>query len=287
MSTLSYEIVDVFTDRPFAGNPLAVVFGAEELARDQLQALAREFHLSETVFVLPPLAPGASYRVRIFTPEEELPFAGHPSIGAAVTLWRRGLLPAGPVLQECGAGVLSVDLDGQGRATLTGGRPEVGPPVDPQSLLAAVGLTEADLDGPECRLASCGLEFHFVSVTDDAVGRARLTFEGGPVPQFCVVNWAPATVTAHSRVFLPGAGVPEDPATGSAALALGAWLVAEQLLLPDAESSYVVKQGAELHRPSTLECQVSAVGGVAARVTVAGAVTPIAKGEIAVPPFIG
>ena len=85
MSTLAYEIVDVFTDRPFAGNPLAVVFGAEALATEQMQALAREFNLSETVFVLPPTQVGATYRARIFTPASELPFAGHPSVGAAVT----------------------------------------------------------------------------------------------------------------------------------------------------------------------------------------------------------
>ena len=94
MSTLAYEIVDVFTDRPFAGNPLAVVYGAAGLATDQLRALAREFNLSETVFVLPPVT-GGTYHARIFTPESELPFAGHPSIGAAVTSVRRGLAAPG------------------------------------------------------------------------------------------------------------------------------------------------------------------------------------------------
>ncbi|GAB3797606.1 hypothetical protein GCM10027605_07880 [Micromonospora zhanjiangensis] len=93
MSSLSYEIVDVFTDRPFAGNPLAVVFGAQALGTAQLQALTREFNLSETVFVLPPTRPGASYRARIFTVDGELPFAGHPSVGAAVTAVGRGLFP--------------------------------------------------------------------------------------------------------------------------------------------------------------------------------------------------
>src|SRR3954454_23986279 len=103
MTRLRYEIVDVFTDRPFAGNPLAVVFGAHELAGDQLLALAREFNLSETIFVLPPRA-GGTYRVRIFTPAAEIPFAGHPSVGAAVTLQRAGWFAAGTVVQECGAG---------------------------------------------------------------------------------------------------------------------------------------------------------------------------------------
>src|SRR3954454_15038776 len=106
MTTLRYEVVDVFTDRPFAGNPLAVVYDADELAADQMQALAREFHLSETVFVLAPRAAAATYRVRIFTPSAELPFAGHPSVGAAVTLLRAGRVAAGTVVQECGAGLL-------------------------------------------------------------------------------------------------------------------------------------------------------------------------------------
>src|SRR3954452_19221119 len=101
MSTVAYEIVDVFTDRPFAGNPLAVVFGAGGLGGDQMQALAREFNLSETVFVLPSAA--ATYRARIFTPETELPFAGHPSVGAAVTTVRRALAAPGRLTQECGA----------------------------------------------------------------------------------------------------------------------------------------------------------------------------------------
>src|ERR1700752_414628 len=103
MSTWAYGVVDVFTDRPFAGNPLAVVFGADALAGDQMQTLAREFNLSETVFVLPSEA--ATYRARIFTPGAELPFAGHPTVGAAVTMVRRGLAAPGRLIQECGAGL--------------------------------------------------------------------------------------------------------------------------------------------------------------------------------------
>src|SRR5690242_19359789 len=134
MSGVAYEIVDVFTDRPFAGNPLAVVYHAEALATDQLHPLAREFNLSETVFVLPPTNESATYRARIFTPERELPFAGHPSVGAAVTSMRRGLFPPGPVVQECGAGLLPITVTEAGSATLTGGEPVVGPPLDPAPL---------------------------------------------------------------------------------------------------------------------------------------------------------
>src|SRR4030095_13306295 len=126
MSTVAYEIVDVFTDRPFAGNPLAVVFGADGLAGDQMQALAREFNLSETVFVLPSTS-GATYRARIFTPEIELPFAGHPSVGAAVTSVRRRLAEPGRVVQEGGAGVLAIHVEGGAGRTRGGWAGGAGP----------------------------------------------------------------------------------------------------------------------------------------------------------------
>jgi trans-2,3-dihydro-3-hydroxyanthranilate isomerase len=287
MSTLSYEIVDVFTDRPFTGNPLAVVFGGDDLGRDQMQALAREFHLSETVFVLTPTVDGATYRARIFTPEEELPFAGHPSVGAAVTQMRRGLFGPELVFQECGAGVLPIDVEEVGRATLTGGQPTYGPALDPDPLLLAVGLSFADYAGPGPRIAGCGLDFAYLSVHPDAVARARIAAGAGGGGDVCVFSWDPATFASHARVFAPDKGVPEDPATGSAALGFGVWLVASGLLPFDGESSYVVRQGAELHRPSTLECAVTAVAGVAVRVTVTGSVVPVARGEIAVPPFVG
>jgi len=285
MSVLSYEVVDVFTDRPFAGNPLAVVFGAEALAKDQMQALAQEFHLSETAFVLPPTVDGATYRVRIFTPTTELPFAGHPSVGSAVTLARRGLIPSGDVHQECGVGVLSLHV-GEGRATLTGGTPSIGPEVDPAPYVAAAGLSTADLAGPPVRLAGCGLPFPFVSVRPEAVARAVATPVAG-VADVYVFAWDAERRVAHARLFAAGLGVSEDPATGSAALGLGVWLVGVGLLPGDGDSEYTVRQGVEIHRPSTLDCTVSAVDNQAVRVTVAGSVVPIARGEIAVPPFVG
>src|SRR3954451_12162036 len=125
-SKLEYDVVDVFTDRPFTGNPLAVVYGAHELGGEHLQAIAREFNLSETVFVLPPTVPDATYRVRIFTTVHELPFAGHPSVGVAVAQLRRGLVKPGDVVMECGAGLLPVELHDNGSARITGGAPTLG-----------------------------------------------------------------------------------------------------------------------------------------------------------------
>jgi trans-2,3-dihydro-3-hydroxyanthranilate isomerase len=153
-------------------------------------------------------------------------------------------------------------------------------------MLAAVSLDESDLDGPPASVAGCGLDYAYISVHDDAVSRARLR-GGAGVDQFCLLSWDAVRSEAHVRVFLPGAGVPEDPATGSAALGLGVWLVANGLLPGDGESSYVVRQGSEIHRPSTLEARVSAAGSSVVRTTVTGHVVPIATGEIAVPPFIG
>jgi trans-2,3-dihydro-3-hydroxyanthranilate isomerase len=289
-TTLRYEVVDVFTDRPFTGNPLAVVYGAGELAGDQLQAIAREFNLSETIFVLPPSAEGATYRVRIFTPGAEIPFAGHPSVGAAVTLHRAGRFPAGTVVQECGAGLLPILVDDAGMATLTGGTPAIGPELDPGPLLAAVGLTDADFAGPAPRVAGCGLEFPYLSVRPGAVARASVdaaAFRAAGVDDVDVFAWDPATATAHARVFVPALGVPEDPATGSAALGLGVWLVASGLLPGDGTAAYRVRQGAEMHRPSTMECTVTADRGTAVRATVSGHVVPVASGEMAIPPFVG
>jgi trans-2,3-dihydro-3-hydroxyanthranilate isomerase len=287
VTSLPYEVVDVFTDRAFAGNPLAVVFEADRLTTGQLQTVAREFNLSETVFVLPATEPGATYLARIFTPAAELPFAGHPSVGAAVTAVRRGLVSGESVVQQCGAGLLPLTVS-DGQATLTGGTPTVGPPLDPGPLLEVVGLTDADLAGPAPRAAGCGLEWPFLPVRVAALARAALDYGAAGrhgIGEVCVVAWDPETRVAHSRVFVPGLSVPEDPATGSAALGLGVWLVASGLLPADGESSYEVRQGSELGRPSRLDCTVTAEGGAAVSATVAGQVVPIARGEIAVPPL--
>jgi trans-2,3-dihydro-3-hydroxyanthranilate isomerase len=286
MITLSYEVVDVFTDRPFTGNPLAVVFGAESLATEQLQTITREFNLSETIFVMPPTVPEATYRTRIFTPAHELPFAGHPSVGAAVTQLRRGLIKAGNVVMECPAGLLRIHVDDAGRATVTGATPTLGEALDPDDLLAAVGLTGGDYRGPAPRWAGCGVEFPFLHVTAEAVARAVIP-PAQIVDTIAVFAWDAERLESHTRVMSPGHGVPEDPATGAAALAFGVWLVASGLLPGDGLTKYTVRQGLEIHRPSTLECAVTAVGGKAVQATVTGHVVPIASGEIAIPPFVG
>ena len=283
---LDFEVVDVFAPRAFAGNPLAVVFDADGLSTEQCQALANEFHLSETSFLCAPEAEDADYRVRIFTPYAELPFAGHPSVGAAHSLVRAGRLPAGTLRQECGAGVLDVVVDDDG-ATLSGGRPTLEDGPDPAALAEALGLSATDAVGLPAHVAGCGLPFAFLAVRPEVVDEAApvpaLLGEHGVGEGVSVLSWDGAAATARARVFANDLAWGEDPATGSAALGTGVWLVAAGLLAPEGTSSYVVQQGEAMGRPSVLSCTVTASGGRAVAATVRGTVVPVARGRIRVP----
>ena len=280
---LDYRVVDVFTSTPYAGTPLAVVLGADDLSTRQLQSLAREFNLSETSFPMAPTSDEATYRLRIFTPATELPFAGHPSVGAAWVMRRLGRIGDGEVVQECGAGLLPLSVT-EDAITLTGGAASLGEPLDAAPFLSAVGLGDADLEGTPVRWAGCGLEFAFLHVTEAALLRcepdlAQLARLGnGGVSVF-----APDGGRMHVRVFAGGVGVPEDPATGSAALGLGVFLVGSGLLPDSGRASYIVEQGIEMGRPSRLECELVVTDGKVTSATVTGSVVPIAEGRIAVP----
>jgi trans-2,3-dihydro-3-hydroxyanthranilate isomerase len=281
-STLSYEVVDVFTDTAFAGNPLAVVLDADDLTTVQLQSIAREFNLSETSFPMKADVDGADYRLRIFTPAQELPFAGHPSVGAADVLLRLGRISPGQVVQSCGAGLLALDIAADS-VTLSGGEPTWSEPIEAAGLLSAVGLEPTDLDGVP-RRAGCGIDFTYLPVRAEALARvdvdlrAVAAYGGAGVS---VVAWDGAA--ARARVFAAGAGVPEDPATGSAGVALGAYLVVSGLVPGDAETSYDVVQGVEMGRPSLLHCAVVARGGKPVQTRVSGSTVPVARGEIRIP----
>ncbi len=290
MQWLDYDVVDVFTDRPYAGNPLAVVHGTDGLATAQLQALALEFNLSETTF--PTVrAGGSAYDVRIFTTAEELPFAGHPTLGTAWLLRRQDRLERDDVVQHCGAGEIPVRVDTDWAELIT--RPRYAHQRDDaEALAAAVGLDSSDVEGPAYE-ASSGLGWVFLRVRADAVERARVPVSGwsvqpvgsdvvGGVSVWSSVPGDPLAV--HARVFCPDVGVTEDPATGSAAAALGPVLVAGGSAARDGETAYRIAQGAEIGRPSILHGRVEADGGNAVRVRVGGGVTHVATGTIAVPP---
>jgi trans-2,3-dihydro-3-hydroxyanthranilate isomerase len=281
---LHFDIVDVFTDRAYAGNPLAVVHRARTLTARQMQAIAAEFGLSETAFTLPPTTSAATYRLRIFTPARELPFAGHPSIGAAWALAFADMIRRGDVVQECGAGLLPVHVDASG-ARVVSGRPEVGPDLPGAALAATVGLGVDDLD-PDlpAGVAAAGVPFAFLPVRTDAVARAvpdlsAVAAATGDQTGLAVVAVDRERTTAHVRVFCPQVGVSEDPATGSAAVALGVFLGGRGVL-SDGRSVLTIAQGAEMGRPSALEVRVRIAGGVAAEVAVQGGVRMVAKGEL-------
>ena len=283
MTELAYHVVDVFTDRAYAGNPLAVVLDADGLTDQQMQSIAREFNLSETTFVQTPTTDKATYRVRIFTPGVELPFAGHPSVGTAWLLKSLGRYGAGTVVQECGAGLLPILVTDDG-AELTGGPVSLSEPVDSVEMAAAVGAVENDLAGTPARWCGCGIDWGYLHVHDEFLDRAvadlaRLTELGNT--GVCVFSFDGAS--AHARVFAGGAGVPEDPATGSAALGLGIFLVASGLLPGDGESSFSITQGVEMGRPSHLSVTVRAKAGAVVDVKVSGGVVPVATGTITPP----
>jgi trans-2,3-dihydro-3-hydroxyanthranilate isomerase len=292
---LPFWVVDVFTDRAFAGNPLAVVEGADDLTTAQCQALAREFNLSETAFPMRTAEPGADYRLRIFTPAAELPFAGHPSVGTAWLLARRARLTGARAVQECGAGLIPLDLDRDDSGPATGVRLHSGPlsvsdPLDPAPLLAAVGLGADDLAGAPPRTASAGLPFAYVQVRPGAIGRARpdpsrLADLPGPGIGVSVFEIAPGTAQPLDiRARVLAADIGEDPATGSAALGLAPFLAASGLLPGDGESGYVIRQGEQIGRPSRLVCNASVKDGAAVSAWVRGTAVLVSTGQVAVPP---
>ncbi len=294
--TLPYVIVDVFVPeggRPFSGNPLAVVLGGDQLRTEQCQALAVEFHLSETVFALPATSPDATYRARIFTITSELPYAGHPSVGVAWTLAKLGRIPAGQVVQECGAGLLALEVPGgAGLVTLTGPVPAVSEPIAPGPLLSALGLSPDDHHGPAPRVCGTGTVFAFLPVRRTALARIRPdlgalgALEAGVTGIFAfALDDEPgggSDLAVQARMFAADIGG-EDPATGSAAIALGGFLVASGAADAGSSTRYAISQGVEMGRPSALYGTVTCSDGVIERVRVSGEVALVAQGSIAVP----
>jgi trans-2,3-dihydro-3-hydroxyanthranilate isomerase len=273
---LPFAIYDVFSDRAYAGNQLAVVFDGQELTTAQMQAIALEFNFSETVFVLPAAAPGADYLARIFTPAEELPFAGHPTIGAAIAAVESGRVAAdgGTVVQECAAGLIHVSVDG-GTAKLTSTVIAVGPELDPKTAAAAIGLDAAKVLGTP-KNASAGLDHNFVRLADEDVAAA--VDVPGHLGKVYLFSFDEDSHAVHARLFHRGVG--EDPATGSAAVALGVHLVDQGLISGDGVHSYEIAQGAEIDRPSSLHGEVVVEDGAAVSVSVAGAAVKVAEGTL-------
>ena len=306
---------DVFTDRAFAGNPLAIVTDAEGLSGEEMQRIAAEMNLSETAFVLRPTDVQALCRLRIFTPRSELPLAGHPVVGTCFVLAKRGELGLGEALrnlgtgvhrihQECGAGVLPVDI-----RVLDGGVEQVvmtqAPPRffsefrDRAALGACLGLGADELlpDGAPAQVVSTALPQLMVPVRslrsierlelDPISTRALLNRE--EIGSDCMMVFSTQCVheesAAHARMFAPGLGVPEDPATGSAAGALGAWLVRHGLAGRRDQDPVrlVIEQGYEIGRPSSIHVEVEREDDRPSLVRVGGQAVEVAEGVLRVP----
>ena len=301
--THAFHTLDVFTDTRFAGNPLAVFTDAEGLGESDMQRIAREFNLSETVFVLPPENDAHTAKVRIFTPGRELPFAGHPTVGTAILL---ALAKMGDdtergddsiIVLEEGVGPVRVgvrinaDEAPFAQFDVPVLPEEVGEVTPNDRLAAALGLAPGDI-GFEDHAAtqfSSGVPFTFVPVTDlDVIGRAepqlqhwREAFGDHDHPNAFVYcrQSVHQEASFHARMFAPTMGIPEDPATGSAAAAF-AGVVHKFDTPPEGLYKGIIEQGYEMGRPSKIFQEIEMEGGKLSKVRIGGHAVPMMKGTL-------
>jgi trans-2,3-dihydro-3-hydroxyanthranilate isomerase len=288
MPHFAFVTVDVFTDRRFGGNPLAVFPDAEGMSDSDMQALAAEFNLSETTFVLPPADPANTARVRIFNRKAEMPFAGHPNVGTGWVLAGLGRAKADVMRFEEIAGLVEVKAD-SGQVTIAAPQPlSLGPEMPVDVAAGCVGIAAADVITTNHRpvSASVGNSFVVAEVTGEALTRAVPNIarfrEAVATYTAMGVNRLPLYLYAHdgnrirTRMFSPLSGTVEDAATGSAATPLAALLLS---LGKDSEARYDIVQGVEMGRPSRLLCTARR-GADGIRATVGGGCVPVLKGEI-------
>jgi len=287
----AFQTVDVFTDRKFGGNPLAVVTEAEGLTTEQMQAIAAEFNLAETTFVLPPKDPAHTAQIRIFTPKAELPFAGHPNVGTAFVLARMGRGGDRLVFEEI-AGLVPLDVtraDGVVVATrLAAPQPlTLIETVAREIVAAAVGLAPGDIVG-EPVVAATGTKFLFAEVVSRAalgkalyhteVFRKHLPMER-TVGVHLYVKAAEQGVDLQTRMFAPLFGVPEDPATGAANVTL-IGLLAHCDPRTDLTLDKTIGQGFDMGRPSRLDAAAEKKDGKVITTYVGGRCVPMLSGTI-------
>jgi trans-2,3-dihydro-3-hydroxyanthranilate isomerase len=305
---VSFVTCDVFTERPFAGNPLLVVPDARGLTTAQMQAIAREINYSESTFVLPPDDPKHAYRQRTFVPVKEIPYAGHPTVGTAVVMAALGRVGGAAkgdgttsITIEVGFGPLRLDLIRRsgvvGRVRMEQDRPEWGDAVtSPETLgrvAAALGVSFDALHPTlPAQPVSTGNRFLMLPL-------AEVAAVSGAVADTRLLNLVEQELTVlgvfffasagagrfRARMFAPGAGVPEDPATGSAAGPLGVYLALHGGLpgLTDGHGRFFIDQGIEMGRPSEIEVEVLTAGpGRPTGVRVSGSAVLVMRGEISV-----
>lgn len=286
-----FHTLDVFTDQPLGGNPLAVVHDAEDLDTARMQAIAREFNLSETVFVLPPRDPVNSARIRIFTPARELPFAGHPTVGTAVLLAE---MRAPEIVARQDLGVVIEEeiglvhctarrAKGRSRASFTLPRlpEEVGPPLGDEALAAALGVDPGEIGFDRHRPLhlTAGVPYTTVPLASlEAVDRAWPRSSAWPA-DLCVYVYARDGEGFYSRMLESGLGIGEDPATGSAAAAFaGAVMRFEDP--EDGDHTLSIRQGVAMGRPSLIVLGLEVEGGALISASIGGGAVIVAEGTI-------
>lgn len=280
MRRFRYVVCDVFTDVPLAGNQLAVFTDARDLDTPTMQALAKEMNFSESVFVLPPSTADADVRIRIFTPANELPFAGHPTLGAAFVLGAP--LSKIVIRLETGAGVIPVELERDGPRIVFGWMeqpiPEWEAAAGAEGVLAALGLEASGLPveryalGPGHLYVELPSAAAVAALAPDFAALGRATGDGANC-------FARDGATWKTRMFAPGQGVAEDPATGSAAGPLAVHLARHGRIAFGERIE--IRQGAEIGRPSTLFAVAEGDGDRIDRVRVGGSAVTVARGEFA------
>jgi len=290
-----FVTLDVFTNRRFAGNPLAVVLDAEGLDTGAMQAIAREFNLSETVFVLPAAQASNRARLCIFTPAAELPFAGHPTVGTAVLLGQVDGACGGEMILEEGVGDVRCRVEpadaerGRAKFDLPLLPEEIGPIRDRDGIASALGLAPHEIGFgnfvPSCW--SVGVRLALIPLRDlDLVRRCRVegsSWKAIEVHARGAFVFCRETVEQghafHARMFAPGLGVAEDPATGAAAAAF-AGVLADSAGFADGEHDFTIEQGYEMGRPSLIELSISIRQGKLMSAAIAGEAVLVAEGTI-------
>lgn len=285
---LEFYIYDVFADQPFSGNPLAVVMGADALTKAQMQTIARQFNLSETIFVMAPREKTNTARVRIFFPTAEIPFAGHPTIGCALHL--SGGADAKLLLEE-EAGLVPVEIR-SGLAEFIAPKLPVEHPghANPELMARALDLSDDDIgfDGHLPGIWQAGPAFLYVPIRNlKALAKARpiepywsQLMEQAQVDSAYL--YTPESDGYRARMFSPTAGIPEDPATGSASAIFAAQLLKNNAL-PEGDTFIPLRQGIEMGRPSRIGLTARVEHGKLQEIRISGQAVPVAEGRIRIP----
>ena len=301
MRRLHYHLLDVFTDRAFGGNPLAVFTDGKGIPDATMQSIAKEFNLSETTFVLPPDDPQHNYRVRIFTPTIELPMAGHPTVGTTFVLAREGMIERGvdetSVTLEEGVGPIPVSIKWRNGAPdfieMRQPLPEFGPrfeDVDAIAEILSIDPTKIRATNLPVEVVSCGVPYLLVPISDlatarqirvrlDVLERVLKDFPTKDIFVFTQEVQFPGS-SLHTRMFAPAFGVAEDPATGSANGPLGCYVVRYGVLPSDGELRFVSEQGIEMGRPSFMHIGISHTGDEISVVRVGGQCHYMGSGDL-------